>query len=1019
MEPILNLIAKPGIIPPQMTFTRASTATYMGQDGLIKTAKSNQLRYDYDSTTLSDLGWMLEESRTNSHIYSEDYTQTMWTATQYRCSWVNSASTNPTGGANSYLLKEDNTASNSHGVGSGVGLGITANSPYTLSIFAKASGRSKFQMGLRNFAQTSGANANFDISAGSVGTVSVVGSGSGYSASIQAYPNGWYRCSLTVTVDNSSTAAVAAWWLMDNAWNTAYTGDSVSGIYFWGTQLEQGSFPTSYIPTTSAAVTRSQDILSTSINGFNPSNFSFFVDYNFTSSNVTTSTYNSVILNGSSSTNSADRWNLAKYWQASGSMFFNTWNGGSTSGVFKYKASDTNLNKVCVSLNRTSCTIVENGQLCLSSNVPPIAIPNAISNLYISGVYTGTNPMTGYVRRITVWNQSLSIDKMKDMTSPKLTNDLPMPSLNLTARDGYTPPQLTVTRASTATYTGSNGLVQIAPANKLRHDYDFSKMASSTNLLQYSNDVSNSYWNGNNIPTRVVTTATYDPNGTQTACKITPSSSNANQEVFELGGFTAIAGYYTMSIHAKAAGYNFLGMVVGNGTVSASGAFFNLSTGSIGSTASGVTTTMTSIGNGWYRCSVTKNLLAGARFAWFMAMPNNGSSDTFAGDGASGIYVYGPQLEYGVQIPGAYTATTTMPTTVITDLKDSYRGWLIEESRTNICTYSQSYSNWGKSGTNATDNVVAAPDGTTTASKITEDATNASHLVYGNSPSTTANTPYTVSCFIKAAGRYIGQLDMTGGVLNWGGSINFDLSRGVVSKSNDYGNITGFGITPYPNGWYRIWITATTSATEWTIGNKIWFSNGSTYSYTGDGVSGYYVWGAQTEQGAFLTSYIPTTSSAATRSGDIVSMSTSMFNFNTSQGTLFSEYDTFCNSSDPAAVAFRFDDGTTGNVLQNGVWAGVIKSWITPSTPYTIGSFGSSVVGSPIKQCMAYSASDQAAVVNGSAPSTISQNVPTGLTNVCIGHAGAGNGYQIDGHIKRVTYWPKRLSNSVLQKITR
>ena len=67
-------------------------------------------------------------------------------------------------------------------------------------------------------------------------------------------------------------------------------------------------------------------------------------------------------------------------------------------------------------------------------------------------------------------------------------------------------------------------------------------------------------------------------------------------------------------------------------------------------------------------------------------------------------------------------------------------------------------------------------------------------------------------------------------------------------------------------------------------------SNG-TVTYDGNGTSGIYLWGAQLEEGAFPSSYIPTTTAAATRSADVASITGTAFSgwYRQDEGTFYGE----------------------------------------------------------------------------------------------------------------------------------
>ena len=236
-----------------VTFTRASSGTYTDSAGVLQTAATDVPRFDHDPTTGESLGLLVEEQRTNLLLRSEDFSTT-WVRFNVNAS-IN-AILAPDGTLTADKLTE-NDADNFHRIRQGITSGVTG----VFSVFLKAAERTRVNLG------TSDTNliAGFDLSAGSV----VSGTGS-----IEPFGDGWYRCSISATFTTSGPFL-----LLRNSSSEFYTGDGTSGIYLWGAQLEPDSFPTSYIPTTTAAVTRNAS-LADLISGAIANNIrSFYVEF--------------------------------------------------------------------------------------------------------------------------------------------------------------------------------------------------------------------------------------------------------------------------------------------------------------------------------------------------------------------------------------------------------------------------------------------------------------------------------------------------------------------------------------------------------------------------------------------------------------------------------------------------------------------------------------------------------------------------------------------------------------------
>jgi hypothetical protein len=211
-----------------LSVTRATTATRVNSAGLIESVASNVPRLDYLNSTCPSI--LVEPQRTNNFLYSEQFDNAYW---------LKSSATIT---ANNTISPDGNTTADKVEFNSGFinGTAIVAdNQTYTISFFAKK--------GTANVIQISeafyfGTGVVFDLNTGAIT------SGTG---KIENYGNGWYRCSMQITYGVGQ--AISSWVLRN--YQTGY-------VYLWGIQLEAGSYATSYIPTTTAAVTRNADVIS-------------------------------------------------------------------------------------------------------------------------------------------------------------------------------------------------------------------------------------------------------------------------------------------------------------------------------------------------------------------------------------------------------------------------------------------------------------------------------------------------------------------------------------------------------------------------------------------------------------------------------------------------------------------------------------------------------------------------------------------------------------------------------------
>ena len=226
-------------LDPRVTFTRASSGTYVGSDGLIKTAITNEPRFDHNPTTGESLGLLVEEARTNLLTYSEEL-DTGWTNAS-GATWQYSSGVSP---ADTTTALGVDGLSGTVVLSSGsslykTGVVVSGSTTYTFSVYVKAKAGTFSNVVLR----LSEANGNSTTSSSFTVTTS------------------WQRIAFTVTTAAGATSVSTV----------IGTSSSTANLFIWGAQLEVGAFPTSYIPTTTATVTRAADVAS--ITGSNFSSF--------------------------------------------------------------------------------------------------------------------------------------------------------------------------------------------------------------------------------------------------------------------------------------------------------------------------------------------------------------------------------------------------------------------------------------------------------------------------------------------------------------------------------------------------------------------------------------------------------------------------------------------------------------------------------------------------------------------------------------------------------------------------
>ena len=663
-----------------VTHTRASSATYVDRDGVIKNAATNTPRFDHNPATDESLGLLVEEARTNLLTQSKfDTGGTLAGVTRTLTTEIN-----PAGEAETRRLQCTN-------VGSAHRISFSSSSANTVTVsaFVKKDTHRYVIIGYGGLSQSF--TALFDIEPGLtsdrlLGQGVNGGNSTNISAGYQDYSNGWVRIWATGTTTGSNGFTLQ---LAENATTftlQSWTADGTEAIYVWGGQLEDdASFPTSLILTDGSAVTRAADV--TKITGNDFGTFNLFnyseewqkrglqsgaaVKINQIVSPVGTMTAD--LLYGTTSsipyyTESADITSGAQY------TFSVYLKAATTSGVpcktlfygASFNSGGSNLE---VSWN-LSTGLPENISTGLTASMTDVGNGWYRCQVTATATTSSLNAGAQWIRMsssssdVYAWGAQF---EESSTATPYVKTDVTFTS-----------------RASTATYYDYNGVIQTAATDEAR-DVAFLPDGNgnfvsagellleeaSTNLVKESEDFLN-FWSPDIEFTFSKTESA--PDGTNNATKFTPTTTSSLKRQ-KISCAVSNLGPHTFSVYAKAAGYNRIELQVNAQTFNPGSsnirARYELDTETVVITVPGTNTTASieNVGNGWYRCSYTSDALVVTNAACQVRV-NNGTSSTFAGDGTSGVIFWGAQFEEG-SFASSYIPTNGTTVTRAADVSSS------------------------------------------------------------------------------------------------------------------------------------------------------------------------------------------------------------------------------------------------------------------------------------------------------------------------------------------------------------
>jgi hypothetical protein len=386
------------------------------------------------------------------------------------------------------------------------------------------------------------------------------------------------------------------------------------------------------------------------------------------------------------------------------------------------------------------------------------------------------------------------------------------------------------------------------------------------------------------------------------------------------------------------------------------------------------------------------------------------------------IYVAAPQLEQSATV-GEYIPTTSTinsaprfdhnPTT------GESLGLLVEEQRTNLLLRSEEFDDayWTKTGLTVTANATASPDSLTAADKFIATNTtngNAALLISSSVSKAASAITYTFSCFAKAAefsGVRLLVRDVASNANRTEGTVDLaTLSQSSILAVGNFTNAS-FSVVPLLNGWYRLVLTFTTG-TETSINARVT----GIVSEVGNGTSGFFVWGAQLEAGAFPTSYIKTEAAAVTRNADVATITGSAFSgwYNSTAGTMRSQWVGAVNGGRSfycedvgATNTERFAQRIASNFLQTEVRSNGV------TTNRSASGAGTVTYPAIITSCAAYDATNCVVAFRGDVSSNATADGGPECGEMFIGSY-KGIATFANGPIARLTYWPQLFPSSTL-----
>jgi hypothetical protein len=352
-----------------------------------------RLSYDITNGVVEDKPHLLlEPSSTNLLTFSNDYTQSTWSGTQGLTLTANNA-ISPEGIVNATKLEVDGSNSNPALGSNG---SITIGQTYTLSIFVKNINFSGF-VRLAHYS-SSQTGAWFDLDNGVVGTVNST------SATIDKFPNGWYKLTNTFVALQSTNTLLAMLGFSDTdgSVTSTVTGQSVLA---YGAQLEQQSYATSFIPTAGTTITRAAETCNNSKPSVNSTEGVLYAEIQALASDST----DKVITMSDGSTSNR----VQVYFNSSNQIVGGLISGGSGQAAITYSTDIKLVSKIAFKFKQNDFALWVNG-----SEVGTDVVGNPATGLNVIDFDNGAGGANFYgkLKGLAVYNEALSESQLMQLT---------------------------------------------------------------------------------------------------------------------------------------------------------------------------------------------------------------------------------------------------------------------------------------------------------------------------------------------------------------------------------------------------------------------------------------------------------------------------------------------------------------------------------------------------------------------------------------------------------------------------